>query len=136
MAGHWVKVDTGYLAHPKLLGLHPSAKLLHLASILWTAEHLTDGYVPPKALRELSESVPIAVRWRGHHASALVDAGLWDVVEPPTLGWVVHDFTEHNAAATRAAVERNRELTRDRVARHRAQQRGLWVVRNDVTDDL
>ena len=136
MARTWVKLDVGYLSHPKVIGLHQSAKLLHLASILWTAEHLTDGYVTPKALRELSESVPIAVRWRGHHASALVEAGLWDPVPAPTGGWLVHDFTEHNASSTRAAVEKSREQVRERVARHRSRDHGLWVVGNGVTDDL
>lgn len=136
MARTWVKLDVGYLSHPKLLGLHHAAKLLHLASILWTAEHLTDGYITPIALRELSESVPIAVRWRKHHASALVTAGLWDPVPEPRGGWIVHDFAEHNPGSTRAAVELAREQTRERVARHRAREHGLFVVGNGVTDGM
>jgi hypothetical protein len=128
MALRWVKVDVGYMSHPKVLGLHANAKLLHIASILWTAEHLTDGYVPPRALRELSESVPIAVRWRAHHASALVAAGLWDEADSRVGGWVVHDFAEHNRSSTREIVEREREQTRERVERWRARSSHLHVA--------
>lgn len=128
MSDRWAKLDVGYLSHPKVARLHPSAKLLHVASILWTAEHLTDGYVPAKALRTLSETVPIAVRWRQHHASALVQAGLWDVAPAPREGWLVHDYAEHNHAATRAAVERSRLVTRERVRRLRQREAHLHVI--------
>lgn len=119
MSLRWVKIDVGYFSHPKVVGLHQSAQLLHLRSILWTAEHLTDGYIPPSAFRSLSESVPIASRWRSHHASALVQRGLWDQVPDPRGGWIVHDFAVHNRTSTREYVEKEREATRLRVARHR-----------------
>jgi hypothetical protein len=128
MSVRWAKVDVAYLSHPKLLGLAPQAKLLHLASILWTAEHLTDGYVPARALLELSRSVPTHSRHTGGYVQQLCERGLWDPVVGAQGGWVVHDFTEHNEAATRAAVERTREQTRDRVARFRARQSGLHAV--------
>lgn len=128
MSARWAKVDVGYLSHPKLLGLPPPAKLLHLASILWTAEHLTDGYVPARALLELSRSVPTHSRHTRGYVQQLVDRALWDVVPEPAGGWIVHDFADHNASSTRAAVEKAREQTRDRVARYRARDRGLFVV--------
>ena len=112
----WVKVEQSYLRHPKVARLSPEAKLLHLASILWTAEHLQDGYVPATALRQLCDDVPIASRWRRHYAVALVSAGLWDEVED---GWIVHDFDEHNHSSTRAVVEQERAATRERVRRYR-----------------
>ena len=47
MAGtRWVKLDTSYLRNPKITALHPQALLLHLASILWTADQLQDGHIP------------------------------------------------------------------------------------------
>lgn len=128
MSYRWVKLDVGYFSHPKLMGLHPSARLLHLRSILWTAEHLTDGYVPPKALRQLSEDVAIASRWRKHWAEALVTKGLWDLVDPPAGGWVVHDFTDHNRTSTREYVEKEREAARVRQARHREPVTPLHLI--------
>lgn len=136
MSARWVKLDIAYLRHPKLLGLAPAARLMHLASILWTAEHLTDGYVPPGALLDISRTAPAHSRHTRHYVQELMERGLWDPVPPPTGGWVVHDFAEHNAASTRAAVEQSRAQTRDRVARHRARERGLFVIGNGVTDDL
>ena len=40
--------------------VQPQLVLLHVASILWTAEHLTDGYVPDRALISLSSRVDLA----------------------------------------------------------------------------
>lgn len=128
VSARWAKVDVGYLSHPKLLGLSPPAKLLHLSSILWTAEHLTDGYVPARALLEVSRSVPTHSRHTRGYVQQLVERGLWDAVPAPGNGWIVHDFAEHNRSSTRAVVERNMELTRDRVARHRARSGGLFIV--------
>jgi hypothetical protein len=120
VSARWVKLDVAYFGHPKLLGLHDKGKLLHVASILWTAEHLTDGYVPERALSELSARVELHPSKRRAMARNLVERGLWDEVPPPRGGWIVHDFAEHNLASTREYVERERELTRQRVARHRA----------------
>jgi hypothetical protein len=116
----WVKLDVGYFSHPKVVGLHPSAKLLHIASILWSAEHLTDGYVPSRALHRLVTIASLHTQHRATYARWLVDAGLWDECDPSIGGWIVHDFAEHNHSSTRAAVEHSRELTRKRVERWRA----------------
>ncbi len=126
----WVKLDTSYLRNPKVAPLHPAAKLLHVASILWTAEHLTDGYVPPTALRTLCDDVPIAVRWRRHHASALMRAGLWEPVVGTGGGWMVHDFVTHNHTSTRAYVERERELAAERMRRMRERSGTSYAVTN------
>lgn len=112
----WAKVELGYLSHPKIIGLHPKVVLLHLASILWTAEHLTDGYVPDRALIELSSRVDLASNRRRWAAGQLVDRQLWD--ERPG-GWHVHDFQLHNATSTRAYVEDKRRADRDRQREHR-----------------
>lgn len=112
----FVFIQTSYLRHPKLAGLHERAVLLHLASILWTAEHLTDGYVPTSALRSLCEEASIVPRWRDRHVADLVSRGLWD--ELPT-GWHVHNFERHNRSSTRAVVESNRAAAAERQRRRR-----------------
>ena len=120
----WAKIDTSWLRNPKVAPLCDQAKLLHVASILWTAEHLTDGYIAATSLRQLCDSVPIGQRWQLLRAQQLSEAGLWDPVPEPRGGWVIHDYTVHNKAATRANVERNRELSRQRMETWR----GLHVV--------
>jgi len=112
----FVFIHTGYLRHPKLVGLPAGAVLLHLASILWTAEHLTDGYVPESALTELGHTVNNASRWHRRNVQQLVNRGLWD--ELPN-GWHVHDFEDWNRSSTREVVEANRTAARDRQRRHR-----------------
>jgi hypothetical protein len=112
----WVKIETGYLSHPKIIELHPKVVLLHLASILWTAEQLTDGFVPDRALIDLSSRADLTPNRRRWAAGQLVDRGLWD--ELPG-GWHVHDFERHNRTSTRAFVEHERELARERQTKHR-----------------
>lgn len=97
----YVYVQTSYLRHPKLVAVSKDATLLHLASILWTAEHLTDGFVSSRALKQLCNDVRISVRTRDRRVKELVDAGLWDVLPE---GWHVHNFERHNRSSTRHAV--------------------------------
>lgn len=113
----FVFVHTGYLRHPKITRVSDKAKLLHLASILWTAEHLTDGYVPPDALPTLCQAVSKSPRHRLSWVAELVSARLWD--ELPE-GWHVHNFETHNRSSTRSVVEANRERWRERQRRARS----------------
>lgn len=113
----WVKLDVSYLRNPKVRGLcSDKHRLLHLASILWTAEHLTDGYVPASALPELCQAASIGPSYRVRAAQALVRQQLW---EQAADGWIVHDFAEWNAASTREEVQRRREQWRQRQRRRR-----------------
>ena len=110
MAGtRWVKLDTMYLDNPKIIGLHPQAVLLHLGSILWTAEHLTDGHIPDRAVTALGQKADITPRWVRRRVGSLVEHHLWLPVED---GWHVHDFEIMNPQATRKKVEAQRTAWR------------------------
>jgi hypothetical protein len=124
----WVKVDTGYLTHPKIVGLPSRVVVLHLASILWTAEQLTDGYVPDRALISLSSRADLAPNRRRWAARQLVDRGLWD--ELPG-GWHVHDFEIHNRSYTREVVEQKRAAARERQRDHRGNVTPLHRFENE-----
>lgn len=117
----FVFIDVSYLRHPKLRGVSGPARLLHLASILWTAEHLTDGFVPVTALRQLYDDANIAARHGQRHVVELTTGRLW---EQATDGFLVHDFADHNWSSTRAVVEANRLANRERQRRKRAHDRG------------
>ena len=112
----YVYVHTGYLRHPKIVGLTVSQQRLHLASILWVAEHETDGYIPTTALRQLHDDATIARRWRQYSVRKLVEARLWD--ELPE-GYHLHNFETHNRSSTRAVVEANRAAALERQRRYR-----------------
>lgn len=110
MAGtRWVKIDLSYLRNPKVTAV--SSPLLHLASILWTADQLKDGEIPARTLEEIGREARIGRSSVSRRAGELVDAGLWI---PNGAGWHVHDFEEMNPQAMRAAVEKQRAIWRQR----------------------
>ena len=110
MAGtRWVKLDLSYLRNPKVTAVSPSATLLHLASILWTADELKDGNLPGHILPDLAHMARMTRATAAKRADELVKAGLWEV---NGSGWVVHDFAKMNPQAMRAAVEEQRRKWR------------------------
>lgn len=106
----YVKIDDGIFSHPKVLGVHPLARLLWVASICHAGQHVTDGrdeIDTSTLVRLLAESG--AGR---HHVGQLVDAELWGQAGPR---WKVADWgwsaptrparrMNHIPAAVRAAV--------------------------------
>ena len=111
MAGtRWIKLDTSYLRNPKITALHPQAVLLHLASILWTADQLQDGHVPARALHELGHQAGIDRAWTLRRAKQLVEHDLW--VQNGD-GWHIHDFEAMNPQAMRHKVEAQRKAWRE-----------------------
>jgi len=111
-----VRIDTGYLRNPKIVGLNQSAILLHLAGILWTADQLTDGWIPSAASRELAAAARIDHRQVRARIDQLIDAGLW---RPNGDGWLIHDFDAMNPQAMRHRVEAQRKRWRERQANWR-----------------
>lgn len=91
----YFKMDVGYMSNPKVLGVldeSSSAILLHIASIAYATQHLTDGVVPVKALLRMTGASEA-------DAELLVAAGLW--VEGPTGGRAeVHDYLQHQRSAS------------------------------------
>jgi hypothetical protein len=115
MAGtRWVKIDLSYLRNPKVTAV--SSPLLHLASILWTADQLQDGHIPGQTLSELAHQARIGRTVASRRADELVEHGLWI---PNGDGWHVHDFEAMNPQAMRAAVEKQRAKWKQWQAEHR-----------------
>ena len=102
----WSPVDFGYLDNPKMLEVldhSPIAALMHLASILYCAQHLTDGHITPGVARR-------KVGGSKDDEQALIDAGMWhpeghdcpDCPQPEPRKVYVHNFLEHNRTAEKA----------------------------------
>jgi len=82
------------------------AKMLHLASILYCAEYLTDGFVPKSSLKGVYLGSGIGKNSFQAKSLELVDAGLWVEYDG---GYLVHDFLTMNPQLERRKVEAERE---------------------------
>ncbi|WP_454044394.1 hypothetical protein [Cellulosimicrobium sp. Marseille-Q8652] len=93
----YAKFDVGYLDNPKVGPLleddKPYAVILHAASIMYAAQHLTNGVVRVKTLLRKTGASQDDVR-------ALFDAGLWHDLGDGQAE--VHDYLEHNRSAEQA----------------------------------
>lgn len=135
----WFKVDDDFHDHPKVrrLGVGPVGLWTLCGS--WSADNLTDGYVPVQVVRERGGK-----NWR-RMADDLVAAGLWVPLADPQranesktrvqrekvsrrdipAGYMFHDWAkyqptrEHTLAAREANAARQRaKRARSRAARH------------------
>ena len=99
----FAKFDVGYLDNPKMLDVLDAscnAILMHVASVLYCAQHLTDGFVAAKAMQRKAGGADSDIE-------LLISAGLWHAPghdcdgcpEPPAGKVYVHDFLEHNREA-------------------------------------
>lgn len=114
----WVRLDDGFLDHPKFLKAGPLAGYLAICAIAWSGRNLTDGHIPEEQLPRLINLEGLRVKPKDL-ADKLVKIGLWDRTEE---GWLVHDFHEYQSS--RAEVEERREQTRERVKAWRKDKSG------------
>ena len=118
MAGtRWIRLDVDYFTNPKTMSAGKDGRLLHLASICWVGQHLTDGHIP-------GDVAPILCRLAGVSQRAIhqtVNAGLW---LPTEADYYIHDYLEHNSS--RGDVERERESWRLRQKRRRNPTNGQF----------
>jgi hypothetical protein len=111
----WLKLDDGLLTHPKLykaatdLQQKGYRNVLALAlgwyteSLLYCAQHLTDGELTPDVVKTL-HITPAGI-------AALVRAGLW---VKTANGWRIHDFLDYNPTAKTVAEKRQKDRERHR----------------------
>lgn len=96
----FAQFDVGYLDNPKIMEVFdasPIAVCMHIASVLYCAQHLTDGIITAGPMQR-------KVGGSAADVSLLVEAGLWhlpghacEFCPQPDAGKVyVHDYTEHN----------------------------------------
>lgn len=114
MSAQWVKISTAYFRHPKVLALAPTAKLLHIGSICWSAENTTDGWVPDHAIDLLA----FLAGGSRSDADALVLNNLWEMEDG---GYHIHGYLDWQTP--KEEVEENREKARAKKARQRERNR-------------
>jgi hypothetical protein len=121
----WAKVDDRFYDHPKTVALldTPAALGLWVLALSWVGRHLTDGWVPRAQVHRLLGVNPAEA---DRLAARLVEAQLWDARED---GFVIHNYLEFNPS--RAQVERQRAMTRQRQARFTERR---WPAPDAVTN--
>ena len=111
----WVRLDDDFHNHPKvaLLGdLQLPAIGLHVLALCWSNSYLQNGVIPagqvPKLCGDLSMLLPQGTP--GPLVCALVDAGLWEVVEG---GWQIHDYLDYQPSRYEILKQR-RDVSKQR----------------------
>jgi hypothetical protein len=92
----WVKLDDRFPDHPKVGDLSDAAFRAYVSGLCYSAEHLTDGFLPPAFI---SRSKPRTI-------AELVEAGLWEHGNG-SRGVHIHDYLEFQPS--RSETEANRE---------------------------
>jgi len=96
----FAQFDVGYLDNPKIMEVFdnsPIAICMHIASVLYCAQHLTDGVVSAGPMQRKAGGT-------AHDVTLLIEADLWHLPghdcqfcpQPPEGKVYVHDYTEHN----------------------------------------
>jgi hypothetical protein len=133
----FAKFDVGYLDNPKMLDVLDEsccAILMHFASVLYCAQHLTDGIVAAKAMQRKAGGSDADVQ-------LLLTAGLWhepghgcgNCPEPPDGKIYVHDFLEHNrdAAQAKRVSEKRSEAATSMWEKKKAMQNALQPAKQN-----
>ena len=117
---NWCKLYHGLLRSPKVMPLRAQARLLYVASISYSSEHLTDGSVPAFAVPMLQVEAGGATK---ADVAALVEQRLWHEAGD---GFVIHDYLDHQEPAEQVKARREKDKAR------KAEQRN---VQTDVHAD-
>lgn len=128
MALPWVRLDSNFHAHDKILSLldDPSAKkwqaiALYTFALGWSGGQETDGKVPKSALRVLN----------GDAASArlLVKYGLWDEATTGDVGWTIRNYAERQQLSHETYTIRKSQsigAKKGNCVRHHGPACGCW----------
>jgi len=113
----YIKLSCDVLTDSRILSVSPCAFSVWTRGLLWSKQHLTDGFVPDAALVIITLGITDAL----HVTRELVDAGLWErVTGGYTVGqdrWARHQVTSEEVkeklAENRERVKRFRERRRN-----------------------
>jgi len=122
----WVRIDEGFPEHPKVIAAGPIASWLHVCALAYCNRQLTDGVITTAVLARLSDG-----RRNTAHAAALVEAGLWEVIDG---GWLIHDFLHYQPS--RAKVESERAAARERMANNRRSSQDVRANNDRSSEDV
>lgn len=114
----WFKIDDGFHGHPKVMELSPAAVGIWTLAGTWCASYLTDGQIKHTIVRRLGGEPGMI--------QELVDAGLW-IQDGNTYQF--KDWEDYQPM--KADVEAEREASRERMRKVRAQRKGTTTERSE-----
>lgn len=104
----WFKVDDNLAFHAKAVAAGNSAMGLWVRAGSWSAQQLTDGFIPDHMVLSLGNVA---------QAKRLVDVALW---HREAGGYRFHQWADEGRQPTRTDVEKRRSEDRQRKAEARA----------------
>ena len=116
----WFRIDDSFADHPKVMAI-PRTHRTRVVGVwamcgLWSAKHLTDGFVPATLPAEngAKPGDPLLLVNARVHPDGF---GLWEAVDG---GWLYHDWADYQPM--RKAVQEKRDATAERVRKWRAER--------------
>lgn len=111
----WFRVDDNLAFHAKVVAAGNPAMGLWVRAGAWSAQQLSDGYVPEHIAATLGTPA---------QAARLVSSRLWEKVDG---GFSFHEWAGENRQPTREQVESTRRKEREKKAHQRRNAAGQWV---------
>lgn len=126
----WVKLDDGFLTHPKVLAAGKDGRALIVSGLCYCAQGLTDGLIVDGALPMVAGAADVKAR---PTAGRLVGLGIWHREDHscpscppcPTGHYLVHDYLSYQPPAEEEKRKR-RELSEKRAAAGRKGALSRW----------
>lgn len=115
----WFKVDDNLAFHRKVVAAGNAAMGLWVRAGSWSAQHLTDGYIPDHMVDLLGTPAQV---------QRLIKSGLWARVDG---GCQFHQWNEKGRQPSGQSVREEREKSAERQARWRAGKSGNPQVDDD-----
>ena len=114
----WVRIESGFFRHRKVLDLPLTSKLLFLGGLCYSAENGTDGHVSRSALRVLAAELDVKATAARH----LEDAGLW---HKQADGHDIHDYLVYQPSAEQERQRRQEHAERMKQWRDKKTRRAV-----------
>lgn len=109
----WFRLDDSFHSHPKVLAAGNAAVGLFVRCGTYSAEHLTEGFVPSE----------VALMYGNRKlTSRLVEVGLWTPAPGVPPGWVMPDYLDYNPSKEQVESDRAGAAERQRRAREKARE--------------
>jgi len=105
----WARFADDYLGNPKLARLSTAAIALDMASIIYSARDLRDGYLTDHDVRAIAALLHLR-RWEPA-TDELVVVHRWVVVPG---GWEIHDYLDYQPSRAKVLAERAAAAQRKR----------------------
>lgn len=124
----WVRLDDGFVDHPKVADLSDGAFRFHVAALCYCARNLTDGRLDSRAIKIVAAACNTRPFKR---VTELSNAGIWFKDDTEQGVFLINDYTDYNptkeqvTAERKQAAERMRRLRDGRTNGERSPERSV-----------